>query len=114
MRSHGILAAVLVAAAALSLGAGAGSGAPSGTAVVEAKSLKESSVTLGGVLYRVAPTTKLLDAKGKPIPLAALPVAQVRRDDGSMDVSAAVFFEATEAGSGWVLDSVRVVGEMPR
>ena len=76
--------------------------------------MKDGTVTMGGAVYHVAPTTKILDEKGRPLPLAALPIAKVDRDDGSIDVSAAVYFEASEAGSGWVLDSIQVVGEMPR
>jgi hypothetical protein len=99
---------------AFSTAADAGEVSPGGTGIVEAKSVKDGTVTIGGSVYRVAPTTKILDKSGRPIPLAALPVANNRRDDGSVDVSAAVSFEATEAGSGWVLDQVRVVGELPR
>ena len=114
MSSRRRSAAVVVLAAALALCAGSEAAAEGGTGIVEAKSQKDGTVTIGGSVYRVAPTTKILDRNGRPIPLAALPVAQVRRDDGSVDVSAAVSFEATEAGQGWVLESIRVVGEVPR
>ncbi|CAG0994985.1 hypothetical protein MYXO_02628 [Myxococcaceae bacterium] len=114
MRTRWKRAVVVVIAGMLSIGASGEKAPESGTGIVEAKNLKDQTLQIDGFTYRVAPTTRLLDERGRPIPLAAVPVARTRRDDASVDVRAAVLFEAAEAGSGFVLESVQVVGELPR
>jgi len=84
-----------------------------GEGLVEAKDLVEQTVTLDGEVFRVLPQTKILDPGGRPIPLAAVPVAQERRNQLGIDVRAAASFEAVETGRGWVLERLHVRGAFP-
>jgi hypothetical protein len=88
--------------------------ASSGTGVVEAKDPKHGTVTISGQLYSVAPTTRILDKTGQPIPLESLPVARIFRDEPMVDTAALVEFSASETGHGWVLESVKVQAKIPR
>ncbi len=116
--------ASLTVGAILLLGAGAsaetfrrGDDAPqatSGLAPVEAKSARDQTVTLQGRVYRVGPSTQILDEAGKPIPLVQLPVAREFRDEPRVDTAAVVEFEAIQTGSGYVLERVQVRGQLPR
>lgn len=115
MRAHKKIAVALALAAGLA-GAGeaaAGSNTRADTAVVDARDVKAGTVTLSGEVFRVTPTTRILNEKGEPIPLQRLPVGNPSRDDGSVDTSAVVRFEATESSNGWVLERVQVVGRFP-
>jgi hypothetical protein len=122
-RSKTWVASITVGAILL-LGAGAGAetfrngdGAPqatSGLAPVEAKSTREQTLTLNGHLYRVVPSTRIMDEKGNPLPLVALPVAREFRDEPHVDTAAMVEFEAIQTGTGYVLERVQLRGRMPR
>lgn len=115
MSAHKTIAAALALAAVLggAGGATAGSNSRSETAVVDARDVKAGTVTLSGEVFRVTPATRILNVKGEPIPLQRLPIANPSRDDGAVDTSAAVRFEATESSNGWVLEMVQVVGRFP-
>ena len=94
--------------------AGVDAHATTGTGVVEEKSEKQGTVTIGGQVYGVVPATRIVDKNGELIPLKKLPVARVFRDEPMVDTAAIVSFEATETGHGWVLDYVRVQGQLPQ
>jgi hypothetical protein len=88
--------------------------ATSGLAAVEAKSTEKQTVTLNGHVYRVVPTTSIVDATGKAIPLVELPVAREFRDEPRLDTTALVEFEAIQTGNGYVLERVQVRGRAPK
>ncbi|MCC6642763.1 MAG: hypothetical protein IT386_16505 [Deltaproteobacteria bacterium] len=88
--------------------------AASGSGLVEAKDVRAATVTIGGEVYGVTPTTRIFDARGERIVLDKLPVARVFRDEPKVDVEALVSFEATETSRGWVLESVQVQAAPPR
>lgn len=93
---------------------GVQSHATSGTGVVEAKDTKQDTLTIGGQLYHVGPSTRIVNRGGEQIPLSQVPVARVFRDDPKLDVAALVDFEATETAHGWVLELVRLQAQMPQ
>ncbi len=52
--------------------------------------------------------------KGQRCRSHSVPVARVFRDEPRVDTDAVVSFEATHTAQGWVLENLRLVGELPR
>lgn len=107
------------AGALLAAGMGLSTGLPAhadetlhGTALVEAKDLDQSTVTLAGHTYRVGSQTRLLGATGEPITLRDLRAGTLR--DGSLTSATADAVEFELQPPGDVLDLLRVVDMMPR
>jgi hypothetical protein len=104
----------LAAACGLLCGLGAGGAAAqdlTGVSTVEAKDVVLGTVTLEGVAYRVSETTRLVDASGRRIGLAELPVAKQVQGAWLMSPDSSVEYELRPGGGE--LASLRVLGTVP-
>ena len=101
-------------AGALALGFIAGSGsarADQGSSVIESKQTDQSTVAMGGKIYRVSESTVFEDKDGNKIAFEALPTTE----QGASEDDAAVWFETggSETESP-MLHLVKLTGAIPR
>ena len=99
----------------LTLAGAAASATISGEALVLEKDVAHGTVTLEGqIVLQVKQSTRILDANGRSIALALLPVA--RRVSGGFEESAeaTVRYEARLVGGERVAEEIQVVGGAPR
>jgi hypothetical protein len=108
------MAAVLLAGAALAGGpAGAGE-ALEGTASVRGVNLVAGTVTLDSRVFAVDDRTSIVDAGGKRIGLAELPVAESVGGGWRLSGDTTVHYEATEGrGPNPLLTSLHITGQIP-
>lgn len=113
-RARWMAAALLVGAALAAGPAGAGD-ALEGTASVRGVDVVAHTVTLDSRIFRVDDRTSIVDAGGKRIALAELPVAQSVGGGWRLSGDSTVRYEATEGrGSHPLLTSLRILGRIPR
>ena len=106
--------AMAVALGAVLLAAGAARAeVEKGTSLVLAKDLVAQTLTLEDGVYAVSPTTAIVDANGRPLTLAQVPVA--RSVHGLFEISpqASVRYQARITGDGRRVLERLVVGVPP-
>ncbi len=104
----------LAVAAALVFVAGtAMAGQPSGTALVEAVDVRSGTVVLLGETYRMTASTHFVDTRGRKAELSqlrAMPAGALVVSPADVD---AVRWKASETRTGWVLEELQIIDELP-
>lgn len=112
-RRIGRLAATAALLAALGAPGAADAEELKGIAAVLEKDVAFGTVTLDDAVFVVTESTRLVDAGGRRITLAELPVAKRVQGAAVLSGESTVEYEATLRGEGRVLSSLRVLGTVP-
>ncbi len=82
--------------------------------ILEAKSLTDRTVTVGGEIYRLSMQSALYDLEGRKVGLRALRPFDVHSGLFNFDDATKVEIQASRIGDKWVLDWLKEISEIPQ